>query len=118
MQPKVLITGADGFVGRHLAQFLVDSAGARVLGIDLASPRFREPWDRCDFAVCDILARDLIFASIAEFQPDYVFHLAAQSSVGHSWREPELTYRIALSGQANVMDALRDRAPDATVPIR
>ncbi len=87
------------------------------MGLDVAPARFSEPWDRCDFAVCDILARDLISSHVEDFQPDYVFHLAAQSSVGLSWKHPQLTYEIALSGQANLLDSIRENAPDAIVNI-
>jgi GDP-4-dehydro-6-deoxy-D-mannose reductase len=117
MKPKVLITGADGFVGRHLAAFLADRAGAQVLGLDMGEPRFRQPWDRCDYEVCNILQRERVFFAVERFRPDYVFHLAAQSSVGLSWKDPQLTYEIALSGQSNLLDAIQEKAPHATVHI-
>jgi len=117
LKPKVLITGADGFVGRHLAAFLVEQARAEVLGLDLGKPRHADPWERCDFGVCDILDRALVFSYVGDFQPDYVFHLAAQSSVSHSWEKPKLTYNIALTGQGNLMDAIKDKAGDAVVQI-
>ena len=104
-------------MGRHLAAFLVEQARAEVLGLDLGKPRHAEPWERCDFGVCDILDRSLIFSYVEEFRPDHVFHLAAQSSVSHSWEDPELTYRIALTGQGNLLDAIRDEAGDAVVQI-
>jgi GDP-4-dehydro-6-deoxy-D-mannose reductase len=117
MKPRVLITGADGFVGRRLAAFLADEVGASVLGIDMAPARREGPWDRCDFEICNILERESVFSNVKRFRPDYVFHLAAQSSVGLSWKDPELTYRIALSGQSNLLDALRENAPEAVVHI-
>ena len=117
MTEKVLITGADGFVGRHLASFLADKEGAEVLGLDLDQPKFVQPWDRCDYGLCDVQDRDKVFSYIEGFSPDYVFHMAAQSSVRYSWEEPQLTYDIALKGQANVLDALRAVELDAVVHI-
>jgi GDP-4-dehydro-6-deoxy-D-mannose reductase len=114
---RVLITGADGFVGRYLAAYLLQEAGAEVLGLDMRPPRRADPWDRCGFGVCDILDRELVFSQVADFQPDYVFHLAAQSSVRLSWENPGLTYDIALTGQANVFDALRAAKKDAVVHV-
>ena len=117
MTEKVLITGADGFVGRHLASFLADKEGAEVLGLDLDQPKFVQPWDRCDYGLCDVQDRDKVFSYIEGFSPDYVFHLAAQSSVRYSWEEPQLTYDVALKGQANVLDALRAADLDAVIHI-
>jgi len=117
MTKKVLITGADGFVGRHLASFLADKEGAEVLGLDLNPPKFDQPWDRCEFGVCDVQDRDRVFSYVEEFRPDYVFHLAAQSSVRYSWEEPQLTYDIAVKGQANVFDALRAAGIDAVIHV-
>jgi GDP-4-dehydro-6-deoxy-D-mannose reductase len=117
MNEKVLITGADGFVGRHLASFLTDKEGAEVMGLDLEPPRFPEPWDRCEYRACDVQDRETIFSHVDEFRPDYVFHLAAQSSVRFSWEEPQLTYDVALKGQANILDALRAVDIDAVVHI-
>jgi GDP-4-dehydro-6-deoxy-D-mannose reductase len=117
MTKKVLITGADGFVGRHLASFLADDEGAEVLGLDLNPPKFPRPWDVCEYGVCDVMDREKVFSHVEEFRPDYVFHLAAQSSVRYSWEEPQLTYDIALKGQSNVLDALRATDLDAVVHI-
>lgn len=114
---RVLVTGADGFVGRHLAAYLADEAGAEVLGVDMRPPRRPGPWDRCEYGVCDILDRDLVFSHVERFRPDYVFHLAAQSSVRLSWEDPRLTYETALGGQSNLFDALRAAEADAVVHV-
>ncbi|MEW6553617.1 MAG: GDP-mannose 4,6-dehydratase [Actinomycetota bacterium] len=117
MTARVLITGADGFVGRYLASFLSGEDGTEVLGIDMRPPRGGAPWDRCAFEVCDLLDRELVFSSVERFRPDYVFHLAAQSSVRRSWDDPRFTYDIALYGQANLFDALREAEVDARVHV-
>ncbi len=117
MTDRVLITGADGFVGRHLAAYLVSEAGAEVLGLDMRPPRREDPWDRCGFGVCDILDRDRVFSLVRDFRPDYVFHLAAQSSVRRSWEDPAFTYQVALNGQANLFDALREAGSGARVHV-
>jgi GDP-4-dehydro-6-deoxy-D-mannose reductase len=114
---KVLITGADGFVGRHLAAFLTGEEDVDILGLDLRPPRSADPWDRCGFDVCDVLDRERLFSLVERFRPGYVFHLAAQSSVRRSWEDPGLTYDIALRGQANLLDALRESGLKARVHI-
>lgn len=117
MTERVLITGADGFVGRCLASFLVEEGGSEVMGLDLKPPRGGGPWDRCAYGECDILDRESMFSHVESFRPDYVFHLAAQSSVRRSWDDPRLTYDIALTGQANLLDALREAGLDARVHV-
>lgn len=117
MTERVLITGADGFVGRCLAAYLAEQGGVEVLGLDLRPARGAPPWDRCLYGECDILDRASVFSQVESFRPDYVFHLAAQSSVRRSWDDPRLTYDIALTGQANLFDALREAGVDARVHV-
>ncbi len=117
MTPRVLITGADGFVGRHLASYLLKDVGAEVKGMDLRAPRPGGPWERCAFEVCDILDGRAVLELVESFRPAYVFHLAAQSSVRRSWEDPDLTYRIAIGGQANLIEALREAGVAARVHI-
>ncbi|RJP34690.1 MAG: SDR family oxidoreductase [Actinobacteria bacterium] len=116
MSPRVLITGADGFVGRHLAGFLAGE-GIEVMGLDQRPARSISPWDRCEFGVCDILDHERVCSHVEAFRPDYVFHLAAQSSVRRSWDDPGLTFEVALTGQANVLDALREAGLDSRVHV-
>lgn len=111
-----MITGADGFVGRHLARYLLER-GVEVLGLGLHPPREPEPWDACAYEVCDVLDREKVLSLVCDFRPEYVFHLAAQSSVRRSWENPWLTYRVALEGQANVFDALLEGEVDPVVHV-
>ncbi len=111
-----MITGADGFVGRHLARYLLDQ-GVEVMGLGLHPPRYPEPWEACAYEVCDVLDRDKVLSLVRDFRPQYVFHLAAQSSVRRSWDNPWLTYRVALEGQANVFDALMEAEVDPVVHV-
>lgn len=56
----------------------------------------------------DILDKDAVVDILYEIQPDYIFHLAAQSSVGVAWKNPQLTVDVNIKGAINVMDAVRD----------
>lgn len=116
MAERALITGADGFVGQHLAVHLLEQ-GMEVLGLGLHPPREPELWEACRYEVCDVLSRDLVFSLVQEFRPHYVFHLAAQSSVRRSWENPWQTYEVALRGQANVLDALHEAGLDPMVHV-
>lgn len=97
---KVLITGADGFIGSRLCTKLRGS-GHEVVGLGLLDK------DTVDLKG-DILDRDWIKDSIKECSPDLVFHLAAISSVGFSFREPSKTYDVNVTGTLNLLDSLEE----------
>ncbi len=56
----------------------------------------------------DILDKEAIVSLLFEIRPDYIFHLAAQSSVGLAWKNPCLTIDVNIKGSVNVMDAVRE----------
>lgn len=94
---RALVTGATGFVGKHLVAHL-HAFGDEVIGVD------RE---------CDITDLASVQAVVKSTQPDVVFHLAAFSSVGESWKYAELCHDVNVNGTSNVLAALRDYAPTA-----
>ncbi len=106
---RILITGADGFVGGHLTEYLAGAQAGEmeILGLGLA-PALAEPLSAlCSYCCCDLRDGEAVAAQVERFAPDYVFHLAAQSSVARSWEDRELTYEIALNGQDSLLAALR-----------
>ncbi len=108
---RILITGADGFVGGHLISYLVRQkpvADLHILGLGLAPELPEGLRDACSYSCCDIRDADAVHAQVRDFAPDYVFHLAAQSSVARSWEDRELTYEIALRGQDSLLEALTE----------
>ena len=103
---KALIVGAAGFVGSYLARELKDHHGMEVHATKLA----HEQLDIPGVAIHDlnILNKDEIVALLYEVRPDYIFHLAAQSSVSVAWKNPGLTIDINVKGSVNLMDAVRE----------
>lgn len=98
---KTLITGGTGFAGRHLAAHCADAGDdvvvlARSEGVDL-------------------LDAEQTQRVVADAAPDVVYHLAAQAHVGRSWTDPATTLRDNVGMAANVFEAVRAGAPDATV---
>ena len=109
---SVLITGNTGFKGSWLTVWL-RSLGADVTGFSLDMPS--EP---SNFKVCglentsqtyfsDIRDLDALRVVIQKSQPDYIFHLAAQSLVKRSYKSPVDTFTINAIGSVNLLEASR-----------
>jgi GDP-4-dehydro-6-deoxy-D-mannose reductase len=92
---KLLATGHRGFVGTALEQFLQ------------ARPQHDVSWCALDEEP-DVLNADLLRSTIAEHQPDWIVHLAAQSHVPSSWADPSATIRVNTGGTANLLKAMGD----------
>lgn len=103
---KALIIGAAGFVGGYLAGFLSERRGMEVYVTKLPQEEFRGNSNRV--YNLNILNKEEIVSLLFEARPDYIFHLAAQSSVGVAWKNPSLTIDINIKGSVNVMDAVRE----------
>ena len=93
------VTGGSGFVGQHLLAELGDRA--------VAPTR----------AELDLLDGDAVRRELADARPKCVFHLAAHASVGRSWDEPAPVMRDNLTMTVNVLEALRQEAPEAVVVV-
>ena len=98
---KALITGVNGFVGPYLVKHLITN-GFEVFGID----RSGKEVDDCAVEKCDVTDYNTVFAVIKRVAPDCIFHLAGQSSVAKSWKEPELTRKINVGGAKNIFEAV------------
>lgn len=100
---KVLVTGASGFVGRHLAGLALEKK-AEVWGTVLGENRETLSFQSIH---CDITKMDEIEHAVTKSQPEIVFHLAAQSSATVSWQKPLETFQINVIGTLNVLEAIR-----------
>ena len=108
---KVFITGHTGFKGPWLI-YLLQHLGAQVKGYALA-PEARSLYrdmngnQFCDSVEADICDTERLQAEILDFQPDFVFHLAAQSLVRESYATPFSTFQTNSLGTASLLNALR-----------
>ena len=100
---KALITGIGGFVGPWLAKELGE--------MDVVG------FDRHGENPLDILDKQAIMRFLEKEKPDWVFHLAAQSSVKKSWEEPELTKKVNVEGTRNLLSAVQGHCPHAKVLV-
>jgi GDP-4-dehydro-6-deoxy-D-mannose reductase len=114
---KVLVTGATGFVGRHLIACCVER-GATVAGVgrgpaaDVELPEGLDSYLGADLTV-PAAAREAVAAA----RPDLVFHLAAEASVARSWSDPAGTVKENVAMTLGVLDAVRREAPGARVLV-
>jgi GDP-4-dehydro-6-deoxy-D-mannose reductase len=107
---KVLITGITGFVGSHMAEFLLQRGDVEVHGIE----RWRSKKEnighieeKINIHECDLRDASSVEGTISRIRPDKVFHLAAQSFVPSSWNAPAETLTTNIIGQLNVFEAVR-----------
>lgn len=102
---KALIVGAAGFVGSYLIQHLTTTYDWEIHATKLPNE---------NLSVSGIHVHDLNILNIDEIRelftklkPDYIFHLAAQSSVALSWNNPQITVDINIKGTLNILDTIR-----------
>lgn len=109
---SVLVTGHTGFKGSWLSAWLCH-IGSQVTGVSLAPPSVPSHFDVVELSEVmkdrklDICNPDRLKALVLETQPDFVFHLAAQSLVGRSFDDPLGTYQTNVQGTLNLLEALR-----------
>ena len=110
---RILITGAAGFVGSHMIEFMTRAGGLEVHGIDRKQTRrdnIAHLADRFIYHEADLTDFVSTLGLIREIRPDRIFHLAAQSFVPASWRAPEETIRTNIMAQLNIFEACRELA--------
>ncbi|MDR1053750.1 MAG: GDP-mannose 4,6-dehydratase, partial [Planctomycetaceae bacterium] len=113
---RYLITGVSGFVGQHFLKYLdtVDEQ-IEVVGIDLVSGGYAPVNYSYRFEAADVFATNALRGVCADFQPNYILHLAAISSVRESLNDPEkiltnnicATLGVLLSLEAVVRESCR-----------
>lgn len=109
---RVFLTGHTGFKGSWLSLFLKE-LGADVMGYSLEPNTDPSIYKICDIdrdiksVIGDIKDLDKLCDAMKEFNPDIIFHLAAQPLVRLSYKEPKNTYETNVIGTLNVYEAAR-----------
>ena len=109
---RVLVTGHTGFKGTWLCRILLN-AGANICGYALNPPTEPNLFDLSDIAgsltnvVGDIRDYDKLKVVFDEFNPEVVFHLAAQPIVRDSYKDPKYTYETNVMGTVNILECVR-----------
>ncbi len=103
---RVLLTGANGFIGKYLCLEL-ERLGYHVI----LTSRYSES----ELVSLDVLNEESVQRALQEQQPDCIMHLAGQSSVVRSWEFPQETVKTNVIGTMNVLEAVRKICPDSRV---
>tara|TARA_Y100000590_G_scaffold420686_1_gene523638 strand:+ start:50 stop:1132 length:1083 start_codon:yes stop_codon:yes gene_type:complete len=109
----VIVTGHTGFKGSWLS-FWLKILGAKVIGISINIPSGYSHFkaiklkNKIKHIKMDIRNVKILKKTFKKYQPDYVFHLAAQSLVKKSYSDPTYTWTTNTIGTLNVLESLRD----------
>jgi CDP-glucose 4,6-dehydratase len=109
---KVLITGNTGFKGSWLSFWLINM-GSKVLGYSLKPETKTNLFDTLNLSskyktiYGDIRDLQNLKNTIEDFEPDIIFHLAAQSLVKDSYENPVYTFDTNILGTVNLLESVR-----------
>lgn len=105
IKKKALIIGGAGFVGGYLARHLRDDLGYETIITKLRSETINA--EGFEIRDLDILDRANTENVLSDIKADVIFHLAAQSSVAVSWKNPQLTVNVNVTGCLNILESVR-----------
>jgi GDP-4-dehydro-6-deoxy-D-mannose reductase len=116
---RVLITGMTGFVGSHLSEFLLNK-NLEIYGIERwrsKTENIEHIKDKIKLIKADIRDAHSMEDAVKKIEPDYVFHLAAQTFVPMSWNAPVDTLETNIIGTVNLFEAIRKSEIDPKIHI-
>lgn len=105
---KYLITGANGFCGRHFANLLT-SKNKDIYGISRTIPHsLISQYPNVTFDQCNLLDYTSVYNILKKIKPDVIFHMAAESSVSTSWKSPINIMNNNTLSQINIFESIRE----------
>lgn len=111
---RVLIFGCGGFVGGYLAKEFSEN-GYEVIGTDILEPENMAVIPCSDFICMNILNEGKTSELVKKVSADYIINLAGISSVGDSWKIPQLTMDANVKGTLNILEAVKNTGSNPKV---
>lgn len=108
---RILITGANGFVGPYVCDALRGICGEDVVVVATSKDGGPHPVFG-QVEALDVTDTAAVHDAVARHRPTHVIHLAAVAALGAARADPQNTWRIHVGGALNVANAVLDKAPD------
>ena len=103
---KCLVTGASGFIGSYLVEFLLQKGHSVCACGQKFGPKFSSSIDNLVISEGNIQKSGYVKNVVLGYKPDVIFHLAAQSLPGASLKDPALTFQVNTTGTMNLLEAI------------
>lgn len=111
-RPKLLITGASGFTGKHACHHF-SNAGFEVIAVS----RKILPNKHFQTECCDLTNKEDVKKLVKKAKPQYLLHLAGQNHVGQSWTDPISSIETNVMSTLYLIEALRHENPHCKVIV-
>lgn len=115
---KGLITGVSGFVGSHLAEFLLANTDWQIAGTVFGPyGNIADLCGRLELYPAELSRLDVVTFILEQARPDVIFHLAAQPLVGVSRQDPWGTLETNIRVQLNILEGVAQVRPECRVLV-
>jgi GDP-4-dehydro-6-deoxy-D-mannose reductase len=112
-----LVTGAAGFAGGHLVEYLLESEARVAAWGHGPIPSALQSSDRILWTAVDVTDPAAVTEALAQARPSAVFHCAGVADVHSTWSDSATALRVNVLGTHNLLSAIERLAPDAPVLI-
>mgnify|MGYP001587511974 CR=1 FL=1 len=120
MKTRVLVTGAAGFGGSHLVDYLIQDDSLEVFGTKRwgeSTENLIQSLDKMTLIDCDFTDMHSVEYALFEAYPNFIIHLAAQSFVPYSYSAPIATMQSNVIGTLNLLESCLNYGPDKLVLV-
>ena len=114
---RTLITGASGFSGSHLAEYLAATSPDELYGCGLAGQMPADLNAAVHYECIDLCDAGAVGAYIARIRPAAIYHLAGQAAVHASWGDPWAWFQGNVQSQVNILEAARQLQPHPRIVV-
>lgn len=114
---NIVVTGATGFIGSYLVNVLTEGNDSVYTVSRSENEKLRQLRTKSKLFNCDFGNHDSIKKMFSELQPDIVYHLAAQSNIPLSWKDPTTTFNVNINGTLNLLEAARNSKIDSKIHL-